>query len=313
MSPSRTWPNITRMCSNGCCRTSSIGRWRWCDVRMGCQGKCFFQRNWVQTHAQGDRQGRGGRWEKRAARRRPRSGRRSFRSCRSAYWKFTPGIARPSDIEHPDQMIFDLDPGPDVPWKQIDRGGPQVSSRCSHSLKLPTFLKTTGGKGIAPDDSDRAQHRLELRQGILRDDRDALAEKSDCLSPTCEKTSAAGKSTSTSTATAISPPPSPRIQPAAAQAHRVDADLVGGAGKTQIGSAVHGEKRRRVSWPSAAKIRGPSLRSRGSICANRCREDPPHRRCSWLVQSGKARSRSDSSTFPFNWKWPCTKKASIFT
>ncbi len=51
------------------------------------------------------------------------------------------------NIEHPDQLIFDLDPGPDVPWKQV-----VSATRTLHNmldtLRLPQFLKTSGGKGM---------------------------------------------------------------------------------------------------------------------------------------------------------------------
>ena len=50
-------------------------------------------------------------------------------------------------MEHPDQLIFDLDPGPDVPWKRVVEGARKLK-RMLDGLKLPTFLKTSGGKGL---------------------------------------------------------------------------------------------------------------------------------------------------------------------
>jgi bifunctional non-homologous end joining protein LigD len=50
-------------------------------------------------------------------------------------------------IEHPDQLIFDLDPGPDVAWTQIVQAARTVRKELD-ALKLPTFLKTSGGKGL---------------------------------------------------------------------------------------------------------------------------------------------------------------------
>lgn len=51
------------------------------------------------------------------------------------------------DLDKPDQMIFDLDPSPEVTWHQI--------IECASSLRqylqqqgLKTFLKTSGGKGL---------------------------------------------------------------------------------------------------------------------------------------------------------------------
>jgi len=51
------------------------------------------------------------------------------------------------EIEHPDQLMFDLDPGPGVTWKQIVDAARLLNRRLA-SLKLPTFLKTSGGKGL---------------------------------------------------------------------------------------------------------------------------------------------------------------------
>lgn len=54
---------------------------------------------------------------------------------------------RDDDIEHPDQVIFDLDPGPDVTWKRVVEAA-RVVKRTLDELRLPTFLKTSGGKGL---------------------------------------------------------------------------------------------------------------------------------------------------------------------
>ena len=54
---------------------------------------------------------------------------------------------RNKDIEHPDQLVFDLDPGPDVAWKQVVEVA-HLLKRTLDGLKLPTFVKTSGGKGL---------------------------------------------------------------------------------------------------------------------------------------------------------------------
>jgi len=51
------------------------------------------------------------------------------------------------DIEHPDQIIFDLDPGPGVPWKSVLKGVMLLRDMLQN-LKLTPFLKTSGGKGL---------------------------------------------------------------------------------------------------------------------------------------------------------------------
>ncbi len=50
-------------------------------------------------------------------------------------------------VEQPDQLIFDLDPGPDVSWKMVIKAARKLKSTLD-DLQLPTFLKTSGGKGL---------------------------------------------------------------------------------------------------------------------------------------------------------------------
>jgi bifunctional non-homologous end joining protein LigD len=51
------------------------------------------------------------------------------------------------DIERPDMLVFDLDPGPDVEWPALADGARLVRD-VLHSVHLESFLKTTGGKGL---------------------------------------------------------------------------------------------------------------------------------------------------------------------
>ncbi len=50
-------------------------------------------------------------------------------------------------FEHPDRMVFDLDPGEGVPWAQIQEAAQLMYSFLAQ-LGLPSFLKTSGGKGL---------------------------------------------------------------------------------------------------------------------------------------------------------------------
>jgi bifunctional non-homologous end joining protein LigD len=50
-------------------------------------------------------------------------------------------------IEKPDRITFDLDPGPDVPWKTVLQGAVLVHEALEH-IGLKSFVKTTGGKGL---------------------------------------------------------------------------------------------------------------------------------------------------------------------
>lgn len=50
-------------------------------------------------------------------------------------------------IRQPDRMVFDLDPGEDVPWAQV-REAAQLLRALLQELGLQSWLKTTGGKGL---------------------------------------------------------------------------------------------------------------------------------------------------------------------
>lgn len=50
-------------------------------------------------------------------------------------------------IESPDLLIFDLDPGPGIDWKTVVQSA-EVTREFLKNLGLPSFAKTTGGKGI---------------------------------------------------------------------------------------------------------------------------------------------------------------------
>ena len=50
-------------------------------------------------------------------------------------------------VKQPDQLIFDLDPGPDVDWPAVKRAAQDLRAGLE-KLGLVSFLKTTGGKGL---------------------------------------------------------------------------------------------------------------------------------------------------------------------
>jgi bifunctional non-homologous end joining protein LigD len=51
------------------------------------------------------------------------------------------------DREHADRLVFDLDPGPGTGWRDVVAAARDVRARLA-KLKLKTFLKTSGGKGL---------------------------------------------------------------------------------------------------------------------------------------------------------------------
>jgi bifunctional non-homologous end joining protein LigD len=50
-------------------------------------------------------------------------------------------------VEHPDRIVLDLDPGPDVAWPEVTGAARQVRVLL-RALGLESFVKTTGGKGL---------------------------------------------------------------------------------------------------------------------------------------------------------------------
>jgi len=55
--------------------------------------------------------------------------------------------SRADHLEQPDRLVFDIDPGPDVPWAAVADAARQVR-RTLRALELESFLKTTGGRGL---------------------------------------------------------------------------------------------------------------------------------------------------------------------
>ena len=58
-----------------------------------------------------------------------------------------PWGSRVEDVERPDNLVFDLDPAPDVGWQEILRVAGTLRERLE-SLGLGAFVRTTGGKGL---------------------------------------------------------------------------------------------------------------------------------------------------------------------
>ncbi|MEO8806342.1 MAG: non-homologous end-joining DNA ligase [Burkholderiaceae bacterium] len=68
-------------------------------------------------------------------------------------------------LEHPDRMVFDLDPGEGVAWAQVQEAAQLVGSLLTE-LGLPSFLKTSGGKGLHVVVPLRKQHDWDSVKGL---------------------------------------------------------------------------------------------------------------------------------------------------
>ena len=51
------------------------------------------------------------------------------------------------DIERPNRIVWDLDPGPEVSWQQVVKAAELVREVLT-TLKLRSWVKTTGGRGL---------------------------------------------------------------------------------------------------------------------------------------------------------------------
>ncbi len=61
--------------------------------------------------------------------------------------EFHPWGSREDRLEHPDQVVFDLDPGPGVAWEDVVHGARRLREYLG-DLNLKSYVKTSGGKGL---------------------------------------------------------------------------------------------------------------------------------------------------------------------
>ncbi|MDG2524002.1 non-homologous end-joining DNA ligase [Stenotrophomonas sp. HITSZ_GD] len=58
-----------------------------------------------------------------------------------------PWGATVDDPEHPDQLVFDLDPGEGVGWREVKLGARHIRAELRH-FGLESFVRLSGGKGL---------------------------------------------------------------------------------------------------------------------------------------------------------------------
>ena len=74
--------------------------------------------------------------------------------------------AMPNAPDYPNRIVFDLDPAPDVSFTEVKRAALEIRANLK-KLKLESFLKTTGGKGLHVVVPFREGTVLGRSQGIL--------------------------------------------------------------------------------------------------------------------------------------------------
>lgn len=88
-----------------------------------------------------------------------------------------PWGARANTIERPDYITFDLDPGPGVPWARVIKAALELRSRMK-DMKLQSFIKTTGGKGLHIVVPIAARYPWEMVKPFARSVADAMEKDS---------------------------------------------------------------------------------------------------------------------------------------
>ena len=61
--------------------------------------------------------------------------------------EFHPWGSRADDLDRPDRLVFDLDPGPDVSWQRVREAALRTRDVLA-AAKLKSFVQTSGGKGL---------------------------------------------------------------------------------------------------------------------------------------------------------------------
>ncbi|HUQ01402.1 MAG TPA: non-homologous end-joining DNA ligase [Kofleriaceae bacterium] len=100
--------------------------------------------------------------------------------------------ARVDDVEHPDRVVFDLDPGEGATWAQVIAAARTLREHLA-SLELASWPRTTGGKGLHVVVPFRRGPTWDEVYAWTRDVADALAARDARLTTAFEKHHRTGK------------------------------------------------------------------------------------------------------------------------
>jgi bifunctional non-homologous end joining protein LigD len=158
----------------------------------GVAAKCFFQRNWTPTLPQSIDKINIGEGKNKEFHVTLHDLTGVISLAQLSVLEIHTWNCKNNDIEHPDQLIFDLDPGPGLEWKRIVQAA-QTLRETLDSLHLPTFLKTSGGKGLHITIPIVANLDWDAAKNFCGAIAKSLAEKSDLFVANMRKDLRGGK------------------------------------------------------------------------------------------------------------------------
>jgi bifunctional non-homologous end joining protein LigD len=84
--------------------------------------------------------------------------------------------SRVGALETPDMLVFDLDPGPDVPWRRVREAARTLRVEL-RDRGLESYLRTSGGKGLHVVTPYTSRARWPRAGAFARDVVETLAER----------------------------------------------------------------------------------------------------------------------------------------
>ena len=147
-SPSATWPSTTSASPIGFCRTSPTGRSRSFAVPEGYTGECFYQKHLTGSlpdAVAGVTIKEKGKQEEYVV---IDDAAGLVSLVQMGVLEMHPWPAREDNVERPDYLVFDFDPGEGVDLESRGRKAPRDVRDRLEAAGLTTFLRTSGGKGL---------------------------------------------------------------------------------------------------------------------------------------------------------------------